>query len=192
MVRMKRLALIGLVAGLPVLQGCATQAPPPPAPTAPPPTLAPAPAPPPVAAPAPRPAPPAGGGMRMPTLQDTPQEAAAKATVEAWGALLDQGKINEAINLYVSPYFVDHSELGRFMAKTRHLGFAKTEAVFHMMVAQPGPKMVQKITADDNMVTVRGRLGQDIFRVQNGKITDHWDTLGGFTGGSAGGGGPGQ
>jgi len=181
MVRIKRLAMLGLIAGLPVLQGCATQAPPPPAAPAPPPVAVAAP--PPVAPPPP--AAPAGGppgGMRTPALKDTPQEEAAKATVESWGALLDLGQIDLAFARYVSPNFVDHSELGRFMAKTRHLGFAKTKAVFHMMVSKPGPRMVQKITADDNMVTIRGRLGQDIFRVQNGKITDHWDTLGGFTG----------
>jgi predicted SnoaL-like aldol condensation-catalyzing enzyme len=47
----------------------------------------------------------------------------------------------------------------------------------------PAKPFVEKLTSDDDMVTASGRVGQDIYRVQDGKITDHWDTLGGFTGG---------
>jgi len=173
MVRLKYLAMAGLIAGIPAL-ALAQGAPPPGGPPGGPP-------------PGGNGGPPGGAvGAAMAQVKDTPQETAAKATLEAWGALLDEGQIDEAFDRYVSKSFVDHSEMARVMAKTRNLGFTKVKAVFHMMIKPGGPKIVQKISADDNMVTVQGRLGQDIFRVENGKITDHWDTLGGFAGPSNG------
>lgn len=172
MKRLKRLALLALCATLPaaaLAQGTPPGGPPPGGAGGPPPGAG---------------SPPNGSVQSaMAAVKDTPQETANKQTVEAWGALLDQGMIDEAFQKYVSRNFVDHSEMARAMAKTRNLGYTRVLAIFKVFLAQPSSqKIVQKISADDDMVTVQGRLGQDIYRVRNGKITDHWDTLGGFAG----------
>ncbi len=106
------------------------------------------------------------------------QEQAAIKTIRGFGALVDSEQIDQAFSLYVSPAFTDHSELARATMHKSHVGYHDVLAFFKMMMRPGHPALVQKLTADDDMVTVQGFLGQDIFRVENGKMTDHWDSLG--------------
>ncbi|MFT3907466.1 MAG: hypothetical protein QM718_14310 [Steroidobacteraceae bacterium] len=130
----------------------------------------------------------AGGPPAMAAAQDNALEADGKATIQGWGKLIDAGKVDEAFEKYVSKRFNDHSHLAQRFAGVPKVGYAEALKLFKQFAARPGT-LVEQITANDAMVTIKGKLGQDIFRVEKGKITDHWDTLGGFTGG--GGGAPG-
>jgi predicted SnoaL-like aldol condensation-catalyzing enzyme len=108
----------------------------------------------------------------------TRQETAAKQVLINFGKLVDAGKVDLAFQLYVSPQFVDHSDRARAMMHKAVVGYADSVPFFKAMVRPGAPQLVQKVTADDDIVTVQGLLGQDIFRVEHGQITDHWDTLG--------------
>ena len=108
----------------------------------------------------------------------TRQEAAAEQVLVNFGKLVDAGKVDEAFRLYVSKDFVDHSDKARAMMHKSNIGYADVVPFFKAMVRPGSPPLVQKITADDDMVTVQGLLGQDIFRVEHGKMTDHWDSIG--------------
>jgi predicted SnoaL-like aldol condensation-catalyzing enzyme len=132
----------------------------------------------------------------MSRVEKSPEEKANEAVVQSFGKLIDAGKVDEAFDKYVSKDFNDHSDMLRNMLKKQQVGYADAASMFKKMPEMggggAGPKkaFVEKITADDDMVTAQGRVGQDIYRVKDGKITDHWDTLGGFTGGGPGPGGP--
>ena len=115
-------------------------------------------------------------------IEDTRQEAAAKQVLINFGKLVDAGRVDTAFRLYVSPSFVDHSERARAMMHKANIGYADVIPFFKAMVRPGSPPLVQKISADDDIVTVQGLLGQDIFRVERGKMTDHWDTLGSVPG----------
>jgi len=109
---------------------------------------------------------------------ETRQEAAAKLVLINFGKLVDAGQVDQAFRLYVSRSFVDHSDKARAMMHKPNIGYTDVIPFFKAMVRPGSPPLVQKITADDDIVTVQGLLGQDIFRVEHGKMTDHWDSIG--------------
>ena len=102
---------------------------------------------------------------------------AAKLVLINFGKLVDAGQVDQAFRRYVSRNFVDHSDKARAMMHKAAIGYADVVPFFKAMVRPGSPPLVQKITADDDIVTVQGLLGQDIFRVEHGKMTDHRDTL---------------
>lgn len=136
---------------------------------------------------------PAGAGMGaggMQPVADSKEDTERKAVVQAWGALIDQGKVDEAFQKYVSKDFTEHSYMARRMSGKDKMGYNEVLPFFtKFMAGTPGSKdkLVETLTANDEMVTYRGRKGQDILRVVNGKITDHWDTLQAQGAGGAGG-----
>lgn len=108
--------------------------------------------------------------------------------------MLGEGKVKEAFELYVSKDFVEHSHLVRALAKTDKPGYTETLAFFNREASGQGPggpapkpasdapkggvsglKNAQLAVVNDDMVTQYGGLGVDLFRVKEGKITDHWD-----------------
>ena len=88
-----------------------------------------------------------------------------------------QGKPREAIEKYYAEDFCGHGHLsngGKRACSTR------AEAIERAPRERPIPKVGDRIevpymaSVNGEMVTVYGK-GVDIFRVHNGKVTDHWD-----------------
>jgi predicted SnoaL-like aldol condensation-catalyzing enzyme len=106
---------------------------------------------------------------------ETPQEMANKRVLFEWNHLsIIEGRRKEAFEKYVSRDFCDHSHMS-----TRA---QKDCAGFDELAGRPA-KAVQlgdtvelpiMATVDGDMVTMYG-AGVDIFRVVDGRITDHWD-----------------
>jgi len=103
-----------------------------------------------------------------------------RTVVENWGALLDEGKVDEAFEKFVGKDFVDHSTYVKVYTGKDKPGFAEEKAFFKAhMAPTPGDTtpMVQRVKVSGSMVTYSGRRGTEIFRVDDGKIQEHWETL---------------
>ncbi|MGC3979726.1 MAG: hypothetical protein QM808_00520 [Steroidobacteraceae bacterium] len=108
---------------------------------------------------------------------ETTAEMKAKRTVFLWNhMLMVQGKGKEAFEKYVSADFCDHSHMvtgGKKACGTR-------DEVAAMLGNRPAAKIGDRIEMP-TMASVTGEIvtmygaGVDVFRVVNGKITDHWD-----------------
>ncbi|MGC3980419.1 MAG: hypothetical protein QM808_04080 [Steroidobacteraceae bacterium] len=107
------------------------------------------------------------GGFSMPTqVPETQQEAAAKAVVLSWFRLVFmEGKAAEAFEKYTHREFVEHSRRlrGDYGSTLKALSMMKPRSL--------NPKAL----VNDEIVLVQSEIGNEVFRVQNGKITDHWD-----------------
>lgn len=109
---------------------------------------------------------------------ETAAEKAAKHTSFVWNCkTMVEGKTDEAFEQYVSKDFCDHSHL--VTSGQKDCGdFATTRQSFQRMAKQfgSGPTIEVPVmaTVDGEMVTMYGE-GVDIFRVHDGKLTDHWD-----------------
>lgn len=108
-----------------------------------------------------------------------PQEAAAKKIVFQWNCMtMVDRKVKEAFEKYVDKQWCDH---GHLVTKGQNRCGTYDEAIafFSRMAATPlkdtdtleFPTMG---SVNGEMVTMYG-AGVDIFRVVNGKVTDHWD-----------------
>lgn len=122
------------------------------------------------------------GGMQGPMTSpaDTPADTARKAVVQGWGDLIDQGKVDEAFERYVSKNFIEHSYMAKRMVGKDKAGWTEIHNFFKQRMgngAPPGRKIAETLVANDEMVTIDGRIGQDIYRVVDGKIVEHWDTI---------------
>ncbi|MFT3905675.1 MAG: hypothetical protein QM718_05165 [Steroidobacteraceae bacterium] len=106
---------------------------------------------------------------------ETPQEMANKRVVFEWNHMaMIEGKRKEAFERYVSHDFCDHSHMANR---------AQKECSSWDELANRASKPAQlgdvieipvMATVNGEMVTMYG-AGVDIFRVKDGKITDHWD-----------------
>jgi len=120
----------------------------------------------------------------------TPQEAANIQVVLHWSRLLFSGHPTEAFQTYVSKRFVEHSHLVTSRLPGGHAGYAQALAFLtHDLGAAPAKASGSKrmsaavtpqkaspiLVADGDLVTLYSRIGADIFRVKDGRITDHWD-----------------
>jgi predicted SnoaL-like aldol condensation-catalyzing enzyme len=110
---------------------------------------------------------------------ELPEEAAAKRTVFEWNCMTQvERKPKEAFDKYLSPNWCDHGHLVTHAKKpcaTRE----ETLVFFARMNSQPlaDTDMIEFPTmasVDGDHVTMYG-AGVDIFRVVDGRITDHWD-----------------
>lgn len=109
---------------------------------------------------------------------EMPTEAAAKKIAFEWNCMaMVQGKAKEAFEKYVSKDFCDHSHL-MTQGKKDCGNYEETLANFTRMVQQFGSgdslEVPVMTTVNGELVTMYG-AGVDIFRVKNGKLTDHWD-----------------
>lgn len=109
---------------------------------------------------------------------ETRDEAARKRLVFEWSyTMMMQGKVREAFEKYVDKNWCDHSHLVTHAKKDcgsweeAQRGFLNFAAM-----AKPGAKVEVPTLATvcGEIVTMYGE-GVDVFRVVNGKITDHWD-----------------
>jgi len=107
------------------------------------------------------------GASNMPEqVPETAEEAAAKAMVIDWMVkVFNEGKAQEAFEMYTSKDFEEHSRRLRG-------GYDETLAVLSKM---PKRDINPKVWVNDEIVLVISEIGNEVFRVQNGKITDHWD-----------------
>lgn len=121
-------------------------------------------------------APPAMAPGPMPA-EETEQEAAARQVVVEWGRLIDEGRIEQAFELYVSRDFVDHSNTPRRMLNKQDIGYAETLEAFVRFIGPREGTMVEQVYVNESMVTIRGKVGRDLFMVRDGKIVAHWDTM---------------
>jgi len=109
---------------------------------------------------------------------ETKSEAANKKIVYSWTCMaLAEGKADQAFDQYVSKDFCDHSHMINAGLKDC-ADFSETKKMFERLgsMAKPGGSIEFPIAATVNgeLVTQWG-AGADIWRVHNGKITDHWD-----------------
>lgn len=110
---------------------------------------------------------------------ETPEEAAAKKTFIAFlDLMMIQRQPKQAFEKYVSKEYCNHSHLSTHGA-VRCAGYDYMLAKwtkFYGSPVKPG-ELVEIPTVfrvNGEMVTAFGE-GIDVFRVVNGKITDHWD-----------------
>ncbi len=126
---------------------------------------------------------------------ETPMEKANHQVVENFSKMLFGGNVRKAIETYMAPDYVDHSHLLQMRAGKAKVGREEMIAFFDNMMGGSGAGMgaggppaegmaaggelavmnTGQIRVNDEMVTQYGPEGADIFRVVNGKITDHWD-----------------
>lgn len=109
---------------------------------------------------------------------ETKEEAANKKIMYEWTCLtLADGKAKEAFDKYVSKDFCDHSHMINAGLEPC-ADYAQTLSMFSRMggMLVKGGKIEFPMAASVNgeIVTQYG-AGADIWRVHDGKITDHWD-----------------
>jgi predicted SnoaL-like aldol condensation-catalyzing enzyme len=116
----------------------------------------------------------AGGASRFAAVATAPQ-----AVVLSWADLIDAGRIDEAFALYVSEDFIDRADMVKPRAGTDRRGREEARRFFHDRVPRPenGRRIAEAVKVSGELVTIDGRLGQDLFLVENGRITYHWETL---------------
>ncbi|MGC3980616.1 MAG: hypothetical protein QM808_05085 [Steroidobacteraceae bacterium] len=110
---------------------------------------------------------------------ELPEEAAAKRVMFDWLYMLEvERKPKEAFEKYVSKNYCNHSHIS---TKGKKPCFSYEETLASWIERHPEPlKPGQKIeiptmaSVNGEMVTMYG-AGVDVFRVVDGKITDHWD-----------------
>jgi len=109
---------------------------------------------------------------------ETPAEASAKKIAFEWACgVLVEGRVKQAFAQYVAKDFCDHGHLvtaglercGTYAETLRDFERMSGRMVHNGMIEFPTSAAV-----DGEMVTQYG-AGADIFRVHDGKITDHWD-----------------
>ncbi len=96
--------------------------------------------------------------------------------------LFVQHKVDQAIDAYFAPNYIQHNPMAQSGAET-------VRALFKgFYAASPGATVVVKrALADGDLVAVhynmkmkpedRGFAVVDIFRIENGKIAEHWDVV---------------
>jgi predicted SnoaL-like aldol condensation-catalyzing enzyme len=109
---------------------------------------------------------------------ETVAEQKAKRTVFLWNHMtMIQGKGRAAAEKYLSEDFCDHSHMMTGGAKPCA---TRAELMASTMMSRPAAKIGDRVempsmaSVNGEMVTMYG-AGVDIFRVRDGKITDHWD-----------------
>lgn len=97
---------------------------------------------------------------------ETPAESASKAIVLNWFNLtFVEGNATEAFAKYVSHDFVEHSRRVR----------GNYDSTLKALAAMKARALKPTAFVDDEIVFVQSEIGNEVFRVQHGKITDHWD-----------------
>lgn len=109
---------------------------------------------------------------------ETKEEATAKKIAFQWACMvLVDGKVKEGFEKYVSKDFCDHSHMANAGLKPC-ASYEETLKLFNGMASmlKKNGKIEFPVVATVNgeLVTQYG-VGADIFRVHDGKLTDHWD-----------------
>lgn len=108
-----------------------------------------------------------------------PEETAAKRIVFEWNcAMMVERNVEAAFERYVAEDWCDHAHMVT-RGENRCGTYEETMALFARMNSEPleDDEIIEFPTqymVNGDHVTVYG-AGVDIFRVVNGKLTDHWD-----------------
>jgi predicted SnoaL-like aldol condensation-catalyzing enzyme len=105
-----------------------------------------------------------------------------KLVMAAFDLLFVQHKVDQAVDTYFDPGYIQHNPMAATGAEPMR-NFFKT-----FYAANPGASVkVSQVLADGDLVAVhylarfkpddRGFAVVDIFRVANGKIAEHWDVV---------------
>ena len=120
--------------------------------------------------------------VMMPAFAQADPAANKKLVMAAFDLLFVQHKVDQAVDTYFDPGYIQHNP----MAAT---GAEPMRAFFKGFYAgNPGASVkVDHVLADGDLVAVhyltkikpedRGFMAVDIFRVANGKIVEHWDVV---------------
>lgn len=123
--------------------------------------------------------PPATLEERMAMFRESPPEEAAKQVVLKRYQLRLEGKYLESMQL-LSPDFTEHMTPAR-MPKDGKTAYQRQMEQAQRMANSP-PQVDPKVAnfpvqarASEDLVTLFHAYGCDIFRVRDGKVSDHWD-----------------
>ncbi len=105
-----------------------------------------------------------------------------KLVMEAFDLLFVQHKVDQAVDTYFDPGYIQHNPMAATGAEPMRNFFKAFYA------ATPGASVkLSQVLADGDLVAVhyltkfkpedRGYAVVDIFRVANGKIAEHWDVV---------------
>ena len=110
--------------------------------------------------------------------------ANAEPVVMAYVHLLEQHKLREAVEKYVSPHFVQHSPhipdgrealiIYHEAKDTPERRASAVSTTFHIV---PDGDLVLMHRHVTEHLGDRGRVYADLFRVEGGKIVEHWDVI---------------
>lgn len=101
---------------------------------------------------------------------NTDEETRNKDIVTKWMTMVWGGQAEEAFKLYVSPGFVQHGH------RNQGKGYDVMLNALKAMKPNPDrPFSITKAVGDEDMVTMQTAVGIDVYRLKDGKITDHWD-----------------
>lgn len=112
-------------------------------------------------------------------FRESPAEEAAKQVVLTRFKLRTQGKYMESMQ-YLHPEFTEHMTPARMSKNGKSAYQNQLEQAQRMATspAQVDPKVANypvQARASEDMVTLFHAYGCDIFRVRDGKVSDHWD-----------------
>ncbi|MGC3980759.1 MAG: hypothetical protein QM808_05815 [Steroidobacteraceae bacterium] len=117
--------------------------------------------------------------QRMAQFRESPAEEAAKQVVLTRFKLRQEGKYMELMK-YLSEDFTEHMTPAR-MSKNGKTAYQNQLEQAQRMSASPttvDPAVANypvQARASEDLVTLFHAFGCDIFRVKNGKVSDHWD-----------------
>jgi predicted SnoaL-like aldol condensation-catalyzing enzyme len=121
-------------------------------------------------------------GLATATAASADPAANKKMVMAAFDLLFVQHKVDQAVDTYFDPGYIQHNPMAATGAEPMRNFFKAFYA------ANPGASVtVGQVLADGDLVAVhylakfkpedRGFAVVDIFRVANGKIAEHWDVV---------------
>jgi predicted SnoaL-like aldol condensation-catalyzing enzyme len=125
-----------------------------------------------------------GGFLALASASSAFADAAAnkQLVMAAFDLLFVQHKVDQAVDTYFDPGYIQHNPMGATGAEPMRVFFKG----FYATHAGASVK-VDHVLADGDLVAVhylsktapedRGFMAVDIFRVANGKIVEHWDVV---------------
>lgn len=120
--------------------------------------------------------------LAQPATADAMLEANKKLVVDFYNMIFIDHKVAEAFKLYSIPGYIQHNPNAATGAEPAIKFLAGRFQKF-----PKAKNVIKRVIAEGNMVAVhvhstldekdRGRAIVDIFRVENGKVVEHWDVI---------------
>ena len=125
---------------------------------------------------------PAGAAAQQePAMSESGEAANRELVVKFYRAIFDDRKVAEAFEKYAAPDYIQHSPLAQDVPST--ITFLQS-----YLDGTPGHTWeLQRVLADGDLVALHihsqsapddpGRAIVDIFRVENGRVAEHWEVI---------------
>jgi predicted SnoaL-like aldol condensation-catalyzing enzyme len=125
---------------------------------------------------------PAGAAAQQePAMSESGEAANRELVVKFYRAIFDDRKVAEAFEKYAAPDYIQHSPLAQDVPST--IAFLQS-----YLDGTPGHTWeLQRVLADGDLVALHihsqsapddpGRAIVDIFRVENGRVAEHWEVI---------------